>query len=124
MSQAARHPQSYVEGYLCSDWLGAHCIRYVEHPCTRLSQAVCDCSQILELLKQDVKPRDIMTRAAFENAMVIVMALGGSTNAVLHLLAMARACHVPLSLDDFQVSRLPVPVLDNILISVCRMQEF
>ena len=67
---------------------------------------MCGCSQILELLKQDVKPRDIMTRAAFENAMVIVMALGGSTNAVLHLLAMARACHIPLSLDDFQVSSL------------------
>ena len=42
-------------------------------------------------MEKDIKPRDIMTRAAFENAMVIVMALGGSTNAVLHLLAMARA---------------------------------
>ena len=59
-----------------------------------------------------------MTRAAFENAMVIVMALGGSTNAVLHLLAMARACHVHLSLDDFQVSRLHAPVLDMRQISV------
>ena len=46
---------------------------------------------ILELLKADIKPRDIMTRAAFENAMVTVMALGGSTNAVLHLIAMARS---------------------------------
>ena len=61
-----------------------------------------------------------MTRAAFENAMVIVMALGGSTNAVLHLLAMARACHVPLSLDDFQVSRLRAPVSDYILIFMCQ----
>jgi len=54
------------------------------------------------LLEKDIKPRDIMTRAAFENALVIVMALGGSTNAVLHLIAMARAVDVPLGLDDFQ----------------------
>ncbi len=54
------------------------------------------------LLEQDIKPRDIMTRTAFENAMVIVMALGGSTNAVLHLIAMARAANVPLSIDDFR----------------------
>ncbi len=61
---------------------------------------------IRHLLEKDIKPRDIMTRAAFENAMVIVMALGGSTNAVLHLIAMARAVGVPLTIDDFQkVSR-------------------
>ena len=48
------------------------------------------------LLEQDIKPKDIMTRTAFENAMVVIMALGGSTNAVLHLLAMARAVDVPL----------------------------
>ena len=54
------------------------------------------------LLEKDIKPRDIMTRAAFENAMVIVMALGGSTNAVLHLIAMARAANVPLGIDDFR----------------------
>ena len=54
------------------------------------------------LLERDIKPRDIMTRAAFENAMVVVMALGGSTNAVLHLIAMARAVDVPLTIDDFQ----------------------
>lgn len=57
---------------------------------------------ILELLKRDIKPRDIMTKAAFQNSIVIVMALGGSTNAVLHLLAMARAAGVDLSIDDFQ----------------------
>jgi dihydroxy-acid dehydratase len=45
---------------------------------------------LLELLKKDIKPRDIITRASLENAMVIVMALGGSTNAVLHLIAIAR----------------------------------
>ncbi len=55
-----------------------------------------------KLLELDLKPRDIMTRAAFENAMVVVMALGGSTNAVLHLIAMARAVDVSLTLDDFQ----------------------
>ncbi len=54
------------------------------------------------LLENDIKPRDIMTREAFENAMVIVMALGGSTNAVLHLLAMARAVDVDLKIEDFQ----------------------
>ena len=58
---------------------------------------------MLELLKADIKPRDIMTRPAFENAMTVVMALGGSTNAVLHLLAMAHAAGVELRLDDFQV---------------------
>jgi hypothetical protein len=57
---------------------------------------------ILELLKRDIKPRDIMTYKAFENAMVTVMATGGSTNAVMHYIAMARAAGVPLSLDDWQ----------------------
>ncbi len=57
---------------------------------------------ILQLLEQDIKPRDIMTRPAFENAMTIVMALGGSTNAVLHLIAMARSVEVDLTIDDFQ----------------------
>lgn len=57
---------------------------------------------ILNLLKLDIKPRDIMTKKAFENAITIVMVLGGSTNAVLHLIAMARAVNVDLTLDDFQ----------------------
>jgi dihydroxy-acid dehydratase len=56
---------------------------------------------IRKLLELDLKPRDIMSRAAFENAMVIVTALGGSTNAVLHLIAMARAAGLDLGLDDF-----------------------
>lgn len=64
--------------------------------CYRAGQA------IYHLLEHDIKPSDIMTRAAFENAMVITIVLGGSTNAVLHLLAMARAIGVKLSLDDFQ----------------------
>jgi dihydroxy-acid dehydratase len=57
---------------------------------------------IYNLLEKDIKPSDIMTREAFENAMVIVMALGGSTNAVLHLIAMARTVGVDLGIDDFQ----------------------
>ncbi len=59
----------------------------------------------------DRRPRGILTRAAFENAIAVVMALGGSTNAVLHLLAIARAAGVPLTLDDFETVREGVPVL-------------
>ena len=58
---------------------------------------------IKRLLEKDIKPRDIMTRDAFENAMVLVTILGGSTNAVLHLLAMARAVNVELTINDFQL---------------------
>ena len=58
---------------------------------------------IKHLLEKDIKPRDIMTRDAFENAMVLVTILGGSTNAVLHLLAMARAVNIELTIDDFQL---------------------
>lgn len=57
---------------------------------------------IVQLLRKDIKPSDIMTKAAFDNAMAIVMALGGSTNAVLHLIAMAHSVGVSLTLDDFQ----------------------
>ncbi len=66
------------------------------------------------LLEQDIKPRDIMTRRAFENAMVIIMALGGSTNAVLHLIAMARAVEVPLTIDDFQTISDRVPFIADL----------
>lgn len=63
------------------------------------------------LLEKDIKPSDIMTRKAFENAMVVIMALGGSTNAVLHLIAMAKSVDVPLTQDDFQEVSNRVPVL-------------
>jgi dihydroxy-acid dehydratase len=63
------------------------------------------------LLELDVKPRDIMTRKAFENAITAVVALGGSTNAVLHLLAMARAVNVPLAIEDFQAISDKTPLL-------------
>ncbi|HEX3941657.1 MAG TPA: dihydroxy-acid dehydratase [Acidobacteriaceae bacterium] len=66
---------------------------------------------IRNLLELDIKPRDIMTREAFENAMVVVCALGGSTNAVLHLIAMARAVDVPITLDDFQRISDKTPLL-------------
>ena len=55
-----------------------------------------------------------MTREAFENAMVVVMALGGSTNAVLHLIAMARAVEVPLSVDDFQAVSDRIPYIADL----------
>jgi dihydroxy-acid dehydratase len=63
------------------------------------------------LLEKDIKPRDIMTRKAFENAITVVMILGGSTNAVLHLIAMAKSVDVPLTQDDFQVISNKIPVL-------------
>ncbi len=66
------------------------------------------------LLEKDIKPSDIMTRKAFENAMTVIMVLGGSTNAVLHLLAMARAVDVELSIDDFQVVSDRVPFLADL----------
>jgi len=69
---------------------------------------------IRELLERDIKPSDIMTRAAFENAMVLVVALGGSTNAVLHLIAMAHAAGVRLSIDDFQKVSDRVPYLADL----------
>ena len=63
------------------------------------------------LLEKDIKPSDIMTRKAFENAITIIMVLGGSTNAVLHLIAMAKSVNVPLTQDDFQIISDRVPVL-------------
>ncbi|MGF1508538.1 MAG: dihydroxy-acid dehydratase [Myxococcota bacterium] len=69
---------------------------------------------VVDLIRKDIKPLDIMTRAAFENAISVVIALGGSTNAVLHLIAMAREANVPLSLDDFTAIGERVPVLADL----------
>ena len=63
------------------------------------------------LLEKDIKPRDIMTRKAFDNAITVIMVLGGSTNAVLHLIAMAKSVDVPLTQDDFQAISNKIPVL-------------
>ncbi len=85
--------------------------------CHRAGQA------ILHLLEKDIKPRDIMTRAAFENAMVVVIALGGSTNAVLHLIAMARSVNIDLTIDDFQSVSDRVPFLADLKPSGKFVQE-
>jgi dihydroxy-acid dehydratase len=66
---------------------------------------------LIDLIARDLRPRQIMTRGAFENAISVVMAVGGSTNAVLHLLAMAHAAEVELELDDFERIRERVPVI-------------
>jgi dihydroxy-acid dehydratase len=69
---------------------------------------------LVKAINAQLLPRQIMTRKAFENAIAVVMAVGGSTNAVLHLLAIAHAAKVPLKLDDFEAIRLRVPVLCNL----------
>jgi dihydroxy-acid dehydratase len=66
---------------------------------------------LVDAIRRRLRPRQILTRQAFENGIAVVMAIGGSTNAVLHLLAIARAAGVPLSLDDFEAIRARVPVL-------------
>jgi dihydroxy-acid dehydratase len=79
---------------------------------------VLDCQRagaaVMNLLDKGIRPRDIMTRKAFENAITLVIALGGSTNAVLHLLAMADAAGVKLSIDDFTKIGKRVPVLADL----------
>jgi dihydroxy-acid dehydratase len=79
-----------------------------KNDCHRAGEAV------VELIKNDIKPSDIMTRKAFENAITVVIALGGSTNAVLHLLAMAYTAGVKLELDDFTRIGAKVPVLADV----------
>jgi len=76
--------------------------------CLRAGEAV------MELLRRDIKPSDIMTLAAFENAIKVVIALGGSTNAVLHLLAIAHTVGVPLTLDDFTRLGKDTPLLADL----------
>jgi dihydroxy-acid dehydratase len=79
-----------------------------KNDCHRAGEAV------MNLIEKDIKPRDIMTREAFENAITVVIALGGSTNAVLHLLAMAHSADVKLELDDFTRIGARVPVLADL----------
>src|SRR4029079_6423766 len=66
---------------------------------------------LVEAVKNDLKPRDIVTRESIEHAIAVVMATGGSTNAVLHFLAIAHAAGVPWTIDDFERIRRKVPVL-------------
>jgi len=68
-------------------------------------------SVLIDAIRHQRLPRDIMTRKAFENAISVIMAIGGSTNAVLHLLAIAHAAKVPLTIDDFETIRARVPVI-------------
>jgi dihydroxy-acid dehydratase len=81
---------------------------------SKLDECMAAGAAVRNLLEKDIKPRDIMTREAFENALVIIMALGGSTNAVLHMIAMARAVDVPLSIDDFQTISDKVPFIADL----------
>ena len=76
--------------------------------CVRAGEA------ILRLMEKDIRPRDIMTRAAFENAMVVCMAMGGSTNLVLHLLAIAHSVEVPMTIDDFLSVQKRIPLLADL----------
>jgi dihydroxy-acid dehydratase len=78
---------------------------------------------VFALLENDLKPRDILTRKAFENALTMIMAVGGSTNAVLHLLAIAKAAGVPLDLADFQRASDRVPLLADLKPSGKYVQE-
>ncbi|MBX3434603.1 MAG: dihydroxy-acid dehydratase [Pirellulales bacterium] len=93
-----------------------------EHP-AKFAECLAAGAAIRNLLERDIKPRDVMTRAAFENAMVYIMVVGGSTNAVLHLLAMARAVDVPLSIDDFQAVSDRTPYLADLKPSGKYVQE-
>ncbi len=69
---------------------------------------------VLHMMDKGIRPLDIMTREAFENAITVVIALGGSTNAVLHLLAMAHSCEVELNIDDFTEIGKRVPMVANL----------
>lgn len=75
------------------------------------------------VMQRDIRPRDLLTRASFENALVLIMALGGSTNGVLHLLAMANTADVPLSLDDVDRTSNRVPYLADLQPSGKHMME-
>ncbi|HJP04641.1 MAG: dihydroxy-acid dehydratase [Gammaproteobacteria bacterium] len=81
-------------------------------------QKMTDCERagaaVVNLINQNIRPSDILTREAFENAITVAIALGGSTNAVLHLIAIAREARIPLELDDFTRIGEHVPLLSNL----------
>ena len=77
----------------------------------KIQECINSGAAIRNLLEKDIKPRDIMTAAAFKNAVTLTMALGGSTNAVLHLIAIAHAVDVPLTIDDFQKISDQIPFI-------------
>src|SRR2546426_1185170 len=90
----------------------------LHHSCTMAAEdaekaesAARSAQVLVDAVRRDLRPRQILTRKAFENAIAVAMAIGGSTNAVLHLLAIARAAGVSLTLDDFEALRPRVPVL-------------
>jgi len=91
------------------------------------AEKVAECRQagaaVRLLLERDLKPLDILSRKSFDNALAMIMAVGGSTNAVLHLLAIAKAANVPLSLDDFQRASDRVPLLADLKPSGTYVQE-
>ena len=93
-----------------------------EHP-DKLAECLRAGAAIRHLLEIDLKPRDIMTRRAFENAIVTIMALGGSTNAVLHLIAMARTVGIDLTPADFQKTARRIPYLADLKPSGKFVQE-
>ena len=93
-----------------------------EHP-AKIEECLRAGVAIRNLLERDLKPRDIMTRRAFENAMVTIMALGGSTNAVLHLIAMARSVDVELAPGDFQKGSRRIPYIADLKPSGRFVQE-
>ena len=91
---------------------GASSIPAVDSNHTRM--AVNCGERIVDLVWEDVKPRDLLTRQAFENAITVDMAIGGSTNAIIHLVALARRCGLTLELPEFDVISRRTPVLANI----------
>ena len=89
--------------------MGSSTVSAEDHEAMEVADAAAEV--LVDAIRHQRLPRDIMTREAFENAIAVVMALGGSTNAVLHLLAIASAAEVPLSIDDVEAIRHKVPVL-------------
>ncbi|TLD28357.1 hypothetical protein PspLS_03104 [Pyricularia sp. CBS 133598] len=96
------------------------------YPATSAEKAR-ECERAAEAIKtvmeKDIRPRDLLTRTAFENALVLTMALGGSTNGVLHFLAMANTADVPLTIDDIQRTSNRIPMLANMQPSGRYMME-